>query len=326
MASTSFCNSTSLRNDFSSRTLTAGTCRSRTFIRLFKSPSEDDDADGSGQTKRYRSKIRALIRVFVLATSDYQIILVGAFILSYAGKGKCELTSYHFTTTVDLMMISLSVIVFSVALVRTYWRHPVAALFRVLLSVTVFIGVALTVFEKNSYSPEWIPPRGRHDSAILLPVACLLEPDLYLRAKSQSEQSQADLGFHSPPSRWPAEKYFYILLALAFLTAHVSVMVRRLQGRLGEGNPTERKWSRSLGKLTIVYWLFVLLTPAGVIIACWVRIYLAREWVRGSGWISEPNPEFNLWDSGQLLPIVSGVVLILMATATEAKSTKAKAD
>lgn len=291
-------------------------------ITYFKSPPEDDDDDSGHRL----AKSRAIIRAFLLGASDFQTILVGAFILSYAGQSKCQLTSYHFTVAVDTMMVSLSIIVFSVALVRTYWRQPVAAAFRVLLSFVVFIGVALTVFRKNNYSPEWNPPRGRNDSVILLPVACLLETELYLRAENQAKLSQADLGFHGPPSRWPTERYFYILLALVFLVAHFSVVVRRGQGRHGEGNPTSRKWGKFHGWLTVAYWAIVLLIPAVVTVTCWVRIKKAREWVDGSGWIRKPNPEYNLWDSGQLIPMISGVILILMAMATEAKSRQKEAD
>ncbi|KAF2801906.1 uncharacterized protein BDZ99DRAFT_527870 [Mytilinidion resinicola] len=294
------------------------------FVYYFKDPP-DEDVDDPERKIRYRARIRAGIRGYVLGASDAQTILVAAFILSFAAQEKCQLTSYHFTVAADMMTISLSVLVFSVALVRTYWRNPWAATFRVLLSIGAFIGVGLTIFGENNYSPEWPPPQNRHDSAILLPVACLLETDLWSRTKKQAEDHQADLGFQNSPSRWPTERFFYIVLVFAFLIAHASIGVRRWEGRHGEGNPGPRLWTNARGWFTTIYWLVVLLIPTVASVWVWNKVRIARVWVKDSGWIEDPNPEFNLWDSGQLIPL-GAFILILMTMLTELKSRKGEAD
>lgn len=97
---------------------------------------------------------RAAGRTFVLGVVDTQTIFVGAFLLGFAGQSKCQRTSYHFTVAVNQMMIALSVIVFSVAVVRTYWRHSLAAAFRLFLSIGCFVGVGLTIFRKANYAPD----------------------------------------------------------------------------------------------------------------------------------------------------------------------------
>ena len=247
----------------------------------------------------------------MLGVADTQTIFVGAFLLSFAGQTKCQLTSYHFTVAVNQSMIGLSVITFSVALVRTYWRNPLAAAFRLLLSLGAFIGVGLTIFRKANYAPDWPPPASRKDSAILLPVACLLESTLRSRAQEQAKQSQADLGFGNLVT-WPGERYFFIALAIAFIIAHASIPIRYLKNR----DYAPEKWTRFRGWFTIFYWPYMLIPPTFTSVWCWVRVYETREWVSKSGWIGEPNSEMIIWDTAQL--IAMGVLTtVIMNTLTE---------
>lgn len=265
---------------------------------------------------------RAAGRTFVLGVSDTQTIFIGAFLLGFAGQSKCQLTSYHFTTAVNQMMIALSVMVFSVALVRTYWRNPLAAAFRLLLSLGSFIGVGLTIFRKANYAPDWPPPDSRKDSAILLPVACLLESDLRARAEAQARASQSDLGFGSS-SAWPNERWFFIALVIAFLVAHASIPVRFAERRVREGT-NYAQWTRFRGFVTVIYWAYMLIPPTFTSIWCWIRVYQTRKWVNNSGWIGSPNPEMVIWDSGQL--IAMGVLItVMMNVLTEALKRKGKA-
>ena len=258
----------------------------------------------------------------MLGVSDTQTIFIGAFLLGFAGQSKCQLTSYHFTTAVNQMMIALSVMVFSVALVRTYWRNPLAAAFRLLLSLGSFIGVGLTIFRKANYAPDWPPPDSRKDSAILLPVACLLESDLRARAEAQARASQSDLGFGSS-SAWPNERWFFIALVIAFLVAHASIPVRFAERRVREGT-NYAQWTRFRGFVTVIYWAYMLIPPTFTSIWCWIRVYQTRKWVNNSGWIGSPNPEMVIWDSGQL--IAMGVLItVMMNVLTEALKRKGKA-
>tara|TARA_R110002003_G_scaffold219_9_gene16524 strand:+ start:1060 stop:1878 length:819 start_codon:yes stop_codon:yes gene_type:complete len=211
------------------------------------------------------------------------------------------------------MMIALSVITFSVALVRTYWREPLAAGFRLLLSFGAFIGVGLTIFRKANYAPDWPPPKTRRDSAILLPVACLLEKKLRTQAQQQAKQIDADLGFGSPTA-WPPERFFFIALILAILVAHLSVPIRYLERRRSS---LTAKWTHFRGWVTVLYWASMLVPPTFISVWCWVKVYKTRKWVMQSGWMKSPNTEFVMWDSGQLIAVgVLFTVVINMLTET----------
>jgi hypothetical protein len=238
----------------------------------------------------------------VLSAADTQTIFIGAFLLGFAGQSKCQLTSYHFTVAVNQMMIALSSMTFSVALVRTYWRNPLAATFRLLLSTGAFVGVGLTIFRKANYAPDWPPPKKRKDSAILMPVACLLETDL--RTRSQ-QQAKSDIGF-GKPTAWPVERYFFIALVLAFIVAHLSIPIRFAESR----KYAPKRWTKFRGPFTVMYWLFMLLPPTFISVWCWAKVYETREWVRDSGWMETPNTEFVIWDSGQLIAI--GVLITVI--------------
>ncbi|KAF2799232.1 hypothetical protein K505DRAFT_332786 [Melanomma pulvis-pyrius CBS 109.77] len=287
------------------------------LIAYFKD-SPVNNSDDPESKKRKRDTFRAAGRTFVLGASDTQTIFVGAFLLSFAGQSKCRLTSYHFTVAVNQMMVALSVITFSVSLVRTYWRNPLAAAFRLLLSLGAYIGVGLTIFRKANYAPDWPPPENRKDSAILLPVACLLESNLRVRAQEQAKQSTADLGFGSS-SAWPAERFFFIALVIAFVLAHASTLVRFLENR----DYAPEKWTRFRAWFTVTYWGYMLIPPTFTSVWCWIRVYQARGWVKNSGWIGSPNPEMIIWDSGQL--IAMGVLItVMMNMLTEAMKREGK--
>jgi len=262
--------------------------------------------------------VRAAGRTFVLGVADTQTIFVGAFLLGFAGRSKCKLTSYHFTVAVSQMMIALSALTFSIALVRTYWRNPLAAAFRLILSVGAFIGVGLTIFREANYAPYDALKHSSKDSAILLPVACMLEMDLRSGAEEQARENQANLGFGNATA-WPPERFMYIVLGVAFIAAHISVPIRFAESR----DRAPKVWTEKRAFVTLIYWILVLLTPIVTSIFCWFRVYTMREWVAGSGWMEDPNTEMIVWDSGQL--IAMGVLItVIMNVLTEAKEREKK--
>jgi hypothetical protein len=206
------------------------------------------------------------------------------------------------------MMIALSSMAFSVALIRTYWRNPLAAGFRLLLSIGAFTGVGLTIFRKANYAPDWIPPSSRKDSTLLLPVACLLETELRVQVQAQAT---SDIGF-GKSGAWPTERYFFIALVMVYIVAHVSILLRHLERR----NLGSKTWTKYRGLFTVVYWAFLLGFPTFISVWCWVKVYIARGWVRDSDWMETPNTEFVIWDLGQLIAI--GVLItVIMNVLTE---------
>jgi hypothetical protein len=275
-------------------------------------------ADNPNADPTWKDRVRAAGRTFVLGVADTQTIFVGAFLLGFAGRNKCKLTSYHFTVAVSQMMIALSVLTFSIALVRTYWRSPFAAGFRLLLSIGAFVGVGLTIFREANYAPYGALNHSNRDSAILLPVACLLEMDLRSAAEEQAHQNQAELGFGNATA-WPPERYMYIVLGVAFIAAHMSVPIRYVESK----DRAPKVWTDKRAFVTCLYWLVVLLTPIVTSTFCWLRVYTMRKWVAESGWMEDPNTEMIVWASGQL--IAMGVLItVIMNVLTEAKERKKK--
>jgi hypothetical protein len=294
------------------------------FAFFTDSPPNDPEDLRRGR-RRKRDIFKAAGRTFVLGAADTQTIFVGAFLLGFAGQSKCQLTSYHFTVAVNQMMIALAVITFSVALVRTYWRNPLASSLRLLMSVGAFVGVGLMIFRKANYAPDWPPPNTRKDSAILMPVACLLETDLRTHAQQQADRIQADLGFGSSDT-WPAERFFFIWLIVSFLIAHFSIPIRYFENRdfaPDQWRSVRGQWTRFRGWITVVYWALMLVPPTFISVWCWTKVYQTRDWVKDSGWLETPNTEYVIWDSGQLIAIGVLITVVLnMATETWKRDTK----
>jgi hypothetical protein len=276
--------------------------------------------DKRGPNPGWKDKVRAAGRTFIIGTADAQIIFVGAFLLGFAGQNKCRLTSYHFTVAVNQMMIALSSITFSVALVRTYWRSPYAAAFRLLLTIGSFIGVGLTIFRQENYAPDGSVTNRHTDSAILLPVACLLETELRDAVEKQAKDSKAELGF-GEATNWPPERIFYIFLVVSCLAAHISIPLRFYFGKSRDDKPV--KWTNRRLVLTLVYWLWVLAPPISTSVIAWARVNQLREWVADSGWMADPNTEMMILDSGQLIAM-GALITIIMSVLTEVKEREKK--
>lgn len=276
--------------------------------------------------RHWSSRILAAGREFVLTAADTQIIFVCAFVVSFVAKTKCELTAYRYGVALDIMNMGLSVIVCSVALVRTYWRHPLAAFFRTLLTVAAFICVALTVSYDNSFAPEWPPASEYQASAVLMPLACVLDSGLRGNATRQADAADARLGFHGSALKRPPERVHFIFLCIACAFAHLAPLCRRvIQGRHVESTTLiMRTWSRGHGWFVVLYWLIVLGIPMVVAPWAWTNVYKARVWVRDSGWISTPNTEWDLYNADQLIPGASVIILLTMAVLTELCSTQKK--
>ncbi|KAH8676401.1 hypothetical protein BGZ60DRAFT_525852 [Tricladium varicosporioides] len=267
------------------------------------------------------SKFRETIRAIVLNTADMQMVLVIAQIINFVTKGKCSLSAYHFRAAVNAMLISFSSIVLSIAAVRSYWRSKPAAIIRVLISTAIFICMSLVLFSGTKYGSDWPPPSNTNDSLILLPVACLLEADLWDGVQSQLAKQphhnlNTSLGF-------PYEFIFMVILGGTFVIAHTATLIRKLDGRNDEGTTRIRVyWNKWHGVLATIYWLIISVSPSVIALYCWLKIGFARHWVSGSGWLGSPNLEDDVWQTGQLVPLLTGILLLITICNEMGKKTE----
>jgi hypothetical protein len=203
------------------------------------------------------------------------------------------------------MMVALFSTTFSVTLVRTYWRNPLAAGFRLLLLFGAFIGVGLTIFRKANYAPDWPPPSERKDSAISLPVTCLLEMSIRDAVVDQAQVHGVDMRLGEATS-WPVDRYCFIALTIAFIINHLPIPIRYAASR----HSTSAKRIKFRGWSTIGYWALVLVPPTFLSVWYWTKVYIARSCVKDSGWMEVPNTELVIWDQGQLIAI--GVLITVV--------------
>jgi hypothetical protein len=153
--------------------------------------------------------------------------------------------------------------------------------------------VGLTIFRKANYAPDWPPPPERKDSAILLPVACLLEMSIHDTVVDQAQVHGFDMGFGKATS-WPVDRYCFITLTIAFIVSHLSIPIRYAASR----HSASAKWTKFRGWFTIGYWALILVPPTFSSMWCWTKVYIARGWVKDSGWMEAPNTELVIWDEG----------------------------
>ncbi|KAF4635912.1 hypothetical protein G7Y89_g2182 [Cudoniella acicularis] len=263
------------------------------------------------------SKFRQAIRSLVLGIADTQMVLVIAQTLNFVTLGKCSLSAYHFRAAIDAMLISFSCVVLSVAAVRSYWRSKPTAILRLIFSIGIYICISIVIYSGTSYATDWPPPTSTNDSLIVFPVACLLENDLFAEVQSRLDKQPNAMRGSIDSLAFPVEIVFLDILGPAFAFAHLASIVRRGYGRHGEGNNVVTIWiNKWHGILAAVYWSFVTIPPTAIAIWCWVKIGQARYWVSNSGWQGNPNPEDSIWDTGQLVPLLSFILFLVSVSNT----------
>ena len=220
---------------------------------------------------------------------------------------KRTLSAYHFNVAINLGLIVCSSFVLSTLMVRNYWKTPFCDLLRyaAVLVVFVFLGWMLSYQARQPDAPEWEPSPNRNDSAVLLPVACFLDPDFHI-FENLTDARLDQIGHPVGPSTLPEFRLF-ILTTIWF---GVGLLKSILHTWFDRGKATkDRIYSFKVGWCILLYKIAALFSLLVTTILAWRHIIVLRQWVSHSGWIQlEPdggNPEDNYDSLGQLAPMMA---------------------
>lgn len=260
--------------------------------------------------------------LFVFGVADFSLIFGIAYILSFLLSSKCSLSIYHYYIVLDATLIALSTILLCSQLAhRSYWRSWAGVIrFLLTLALLILLGILLLYQASMPYLPEWMPEDTgtRNDSAILLPASCFLDPDLSKRDNPfgdgpgaiDNEAHLSRLGGTDKPIEMP-EFILYIFLFVSAILTYANTLIHACCGRrrefLNDKPTTKSNWR-------VAFWCFISLPCLVTDVVCAYHIFSLRSWVHSSGWMDvEPyNPENNLSELSQLLPILGMVALILL--------------
>ena len=253
-------------------------------------------------------------RILLLTISDAQILIALAFGLNFAAESKCSLTTYHFGVALDTVLICCSTMAFSLSICRDFWRTPASALVRFILSTFIFVCLGVFIFYENQgrHFPNWPPSSDNpNDFLVLLPAACLEDPDLFSELDSSSTIQSADslrlakLGSQS-------FVILFIPLAVVYLIAVVISLSRIAEGSINVGR-------RSKCYIGCIFWFLLRLVPVVVGCYCWASIPEARRYVNDSGWMvldNGNNPELDINSIGQILAMLTALWFIVLLLDT----------
>ena len=116
----------------------------------------------------------------LLSAADSQSFLAIAYWVSFYLEGRCTLTAYHYSLTLDVGLISCSTFVASAAIVHGYSDAPLAALLRYAAAFVSFFILGIYVIYQHGQvnAPEQWPSFKKSTSALFLPSACFLDSRL----------------------------------------------------------------------------------------------------------------------------------------------------
>ena len=202
---------------------------------------------------------------------------------------------------------------------RHFWT-TLAEIPRFLLTLATFIVVGIFLgyqAAKHLYIdfPSWVPPdiHLTHDSALLLPVSCFLDPDLiaYASPYAPSTPLTGDqlnrIGRPVKAHRLP-QLYIYLFLSVAFvlgIVAHVYKACSHLILKRQYSKTNRNKWETALFS---ALWNVIFSVCFATDVFCAWQIYGLGKWARESGWM-EDGAEDGFYSIGQLLPIFSLVLI-----------------
>lgn len=260
--------------------------------------------------------------MFLFGVADFSLIFGFAYILTFLLSSKCTLSVYHYYIVLDTTLIALSTILLATQLAhRSYWRSWATVIrFVFTMALLILLGILMFYQATMPYFPEWMPEdtHARNDSAILLPASCFLDPDLSQRdnpfsdgpgAVTNEEHLQRLGGTEKP--RLMAEFILYILIFLSAICTYTNTFLHACCGRRRERikGRLPMKSSFSVG-----FWFLVSAPCLVADVVCAYHIFKLRSWVHASGWMDvEPhNPEENISELSQLLPILGMLALVLL--------------
>jgi len=227
-----------------------------------------------------------VLRGLLIAVADSLLVITISFGISFSLKGKCTLTAYHYNVGIDLILLSCASQVISVLVVRDYWKTKTAALARTVVScfILAILGRFLHYQFQRPKSPEYMSRFvwERTDSALLLPMACFLDPDLD-PFRGHSTHRVDNVGGFRKSSESP-EFTFYIVLVACFVAGHGAHAVRRWRA---SREPSTARHSSCFGFFTGAYWVLTLTSCGFIYVWCWFHMFTLRTWANNSGWLTD---------------------------------------
>lgn len=276
----------------------------------------------------------------LFVVSDTFTLLSLGYIINFVVASKCTMSVYHYYVALDSTLLACSTLVATFTFVGVrYWSNGLArtlGIIRFIAMLVIFslLGVFLSyqAFNHSATSmPESIlrPDNGRNDSAILLPVACFLDPDLaerdgpYRSTRSfpLSNEQLDRIGRPIKSSHQPQIVIFWVLVGTLLL----GIVTHFLEARTRHRESDQRTKKAKAAEFILPYiWFFILCMCLVTDLFCAAHIGSLRSWTKSSGWMID-GAENDLNSIGQLLPLFS-LIPIVFSLVDSMKSGRKKSE
>lgn len=217
----------------------------------------------------------------------------------------CSIDAYRYNILCYLVIMSIVSHLSSVLVLRTYVNgQPVIALIRfALVFVQIFFaGIIFSSRVTDSFPTEIPHGNAAQNTTLVLPAVCfsLADSKPYSGLEDISRSHRKDIaGFSS-----------YIILAVFYFITVIFTIAHILTHYLKPGSSWEIRHQEERAEKGTWFWWMGLIRGT-ILLGAWiiwvwavVKLYGLRQWMDGSGWMSQQSlMEDNEWTFGQLLSV-----------------------
>jgi hypothetical protein len=262
---------------------------------------EDEKRERRFEMKLYKEMANKC-HDFLMSCTDQQLV-TGIALAGYIGQSKhaCELSTYHFSIIVRLMLCCCISAMISMTSFVKFWDRKWQGAMRVLASIALLAltGSALWTTRLQKY------PKSSHSDLLILAATCIES----LEGGNTNLDSSDGLFI------------IYILTTMFWAIGVILDTVCLIIATLLKDD-TKLSWRKSAqeredtskrGIIAILYVTSIYSFTVAVLIYLAVDISRLRKWFSSSGWLNEDNgnSENDLWSIGQVLPFVLFILPIL---------------
>jgi hypothetical protein len=265
--------------------------------------------------------ITDVLETLVLSCSDQQIFTGAAYSITLRYLKGCNISAYHYNIVANMLLLTCATHLAAVTVARNYWKYPLVALFRIVVTIGVYLSTGLLLSNQGAIAegfPTEVPDANVTESLMILSAACFQSDASHLATSLAQSLSGTEAFKDALINSNPGNKihgWNHYLVMLFFFVLTIIVEAGRFAYRI---LPTLRFRPPSQARRVMEY-VFGIYLVGGIGIAWWTvvdsTIYISslRNWVHSSGWMElngGGNPEDDPTSFGQLVPMLLVVLTV----------------
>lgn len=78
-----------------------------------------------------------------MSCSDQQVFTGAAYAITLRYLKGCNISAYHYNIVANMLLLTCATHIGAVTVARNYWQYPLVALFRIIVTIGVYLSTGL---------------------------------------------------------------------------------------------------------------------------------------------------------------------------------------